>query len=108
MKIRVLSIDGGGIRGIAPAHMLARLEQKLLDSGKLKVADSFELFVGTSTGCIVAAGLAASGQAAQPLAPKDIEQLYHTHGQASLLCRAEHHTHQLLLQLRVDESARSV
>ena len=82
MKIRVLSIDGGGIRGIAPAHMLARLEQKLLDSGKLKVADSFELFVGTSTGCIVAAGLAASGQAAQPLAPKDIEQLYHTHGQA--------------------------
>lgn len=49
---RVLSIDGGGIRGIIPASLLVALD----DKGALP---SFDLVAGTSTGGIIAAGLAA-------------------------------------------------
>ena len=51
---RILSIDGGGIRGIVPATLLSRLEEKL--GGP--IAQHFHLLAGTSTGGILAAGLA--------------------------------------------------
>lgn len=51
---RVLSIDGGGIRGVIPATILAALEQRL--GGPL--ARHFHVLAGTSTGGILAAGLA--------------------------------------------------
>ena len=54
---RVLSIDGGGIRGIFPAAFLARLEERYL--GGASVAQYFDLIAGTSTGGIIAMGLAA-------------------------------------------------
>lgn len=54
---RVLAIDGGGIRGLFPADVLATLEQRFL--GGRSVAEYFDLIVGTSTGGIVALGLAA-------------------------------------------------
>lgn len=57
-KIRILSIDGGGIRGIIPAYTLIKIEEKLKDlSGNrdARIADYFDLFVGTSTGAILAA-----------------------------------------------------
>ena len=54
---RVLSIDGGGIRGIFPASFLAGLEQRHL--GEESVATYFDLIAGTSTGGIIAIGLAA-------------------------------------------------
>ncbi|MBT7340331.1 MAG: patatin, partial [Halieaceae bacterium] len=50
----VLSIDGGGIRGIIPAMVLDHLETM---TGHL-AADLFDLMVGTSTGGILALGLA--------------------------------------------------
>ena len=50
---RVLSIDGGGIRGVIPAHVLAHIESV---SG-LRAAQLFDLIVGTSTGGILALGL---------------------------------------------------
>lgn len=50
---RVLSIDGGGIKGVFPAAFLATLE----DAIGSKVADYFDLIVGTSTGGIIALGL---------------------------------------------------
>ena len=50
---RVLSIDGGGIRGIIPAHVIAHLEAI---SGQ-PAAQLFDLIVGTSTGGILALGL---------------------------------------------------
>ncbi len=50
--IRILSIDGGGIRGIIPAMVL----QELL--GKRDAKDVFHLIAGTSTGGIIACGLA--------------------------------------------------
>jgi len=50
---RILSIDGGGIRGVFPAAFLATLEDAL----GCRVADYFDLIVGTSTGGIIALGL---------------------------------------------------
>ena len=54
---RVLSIDGGGIRGIIPAMVVAHIERKL---GK-PAHELFDLMVGTSTGGILALGLSRPG-----------------------------------------------
>ena len=54
---RILSIDGGGIRGIFPAAVLAELERRYL--GGESVAGYFDLITGTSTGGIIAIGLGA-------------------------------------------------
>lgn len=51
---KILSIDGGGIKGIVPATFLAALERI---SGK-PIYKYFDLVVGTSTGGIVALGIA--------------------------------------------------
>ena len=51
--IRVLSIDGGGIRGIIPARILNELEQR---TGKPASA-LFDIMAGTSTGGILVLGL---------------------------------------------------
>ena len=53
---RILSIDGGGICGILPAAILAELEQRFL--GGHSIAGYFDLVAGTSTGGIIALGLA--------------------------------------------------
>jgi patatin-like phospholipase/acyl hydrolase len=49
----ILSIDGGGIRGIIPAMILAEIERR---TGH-RIADMFDLIAGTSTGGILALGL---------------------------------------------------
>ena len=46
---RILSIDGGGIKGVFPASFLATVEDQL----KLRVLDHFDLIVGSSTGGII-------------------------------------------------------
>lgn len=53
---RILSIDGGGICGILPASVLAELELRYL--GGRSVARHFDMIAGTSTGGIIALGLA--------------------------------------------------
>src|SRR5437868_5520004 len=50
---RVLTIDGGGVRGVLPASFLATVEEQIGRSP----ADFFDLIVGTSTGGIIALGL---------------------------------------------------
>jgi uncharacterized protein len=52
-SLRVLSIDGGGMRGIVPATFLERLEAL----SNQRIADLFDVAVGTSTGSILAIGL---------------------------------------------------
>ena len=52
---RILTIDGGGVRGIVPATLLARLEAT---TGR-PTRESFDFVAGTSTGAVLAAGLAA-------------------------------------------------
>jgi uncharacterized protein len=61
---RILSIDGGGIRGIFPAAVLAGLERH--HTGGSSIASYFDLVAGTSTGGILALGLGA-GYAARDL-----------------------------------------
>src|SRR5215213_11927579 len=48
--MRVLAIDGGGIRGLIPALVLAELE----DRAGRRVFEMFDLIAGTSTGGILA------------------------------------------------------
>jgi len=53
---KILSIDGGGIRGIIPGRVLVSLERKLqIKSGKAdaRLSDYFDFFAGTSTGGIL-------------------------------------------------------
>ncbi|MFT3679092.1 MAG: patatin-like phospholipase family protein [Ferruginibacter sp.] len=54
-KIRILSIDGGGIRGILPGTILTYIEKQLQkkDKSQLKIGDYFDLVAGTSTGGIL-------------------------------------------------------
>jgi uncharacterized protein len=54
---RILSIDGGGIRGIIPGQILVAVEKKLQKRTKnpdARIADHFDLIAGTSTGGILA------------------------------------------------------
>lgn len=48
--MRVLAIDGGGIRGIIPAAVLSELERRT----ERRICDLFDVVVGTSTGGILA------------------------------------------------------
>jgi patatin-like phospholipase/acyl hydrolase len=54
---RILTIDGGGIRGLVGAIWLEALQQRLEAAGKGSLRESFDLVVGSSTGALVAAGL---------------------------------------------------
>jgi uncharacterized protein len=69
---RVLSVDGGGIRGLLPAVLLAALEGR---ENRL-VGQLFDLVAGTSTGGIIACGAALGVPAAHMVA------LYHDRGGA--------------------------
>ena len=74
---RVLSLDGGGIRGIIPALVVAHLERKM----GAPASELFDLIVGTSTGGILALGLALQDHEGQPLlAAKSMAALYERHG----------------------------
>ena len=59
---KMLALDGGGIRGLISLGILKHLEEKLtLLSGrgsKFRLCDYFDYIAGTSTGAIIAAGLA--------------------------------------------------
>ena len=74
---RVLSLDGGGMRGIYAATYLERVANAFSHRrkvGSLDVGEGFNLIVGTSTGGIIACALAAG----VPLG--DVINLYRKHG----------------------------
>ncbi|KAI8549796.1 hypothetical protein RHMOL_Rhmol06G0053200 [Rhododendron molle] len=78
-RITILSIDGGGIRGIIPGVMLSYLESQLqeLDGANARLADYFDVVTGTSTGGLIAAMLTAPNGDKQPLyAAKEIVPFY--------------------------------
>ncbi|VAI92875.1 unnamed protein product [Triticum turgidum subsp. durum] len=80
--VTVLSIDGGGVRGIIPGTILAFLEEKLqeLDGPDVRIADYFDVVAGTSTGGLVAAMLTAPNTEGRPLfAAKDVNKFYLEH-----------------------------
>ena len=59
---RLLALDGGGIMGVITLQLLKRMEDQLRpysDKGNAFVrSDYFDYFAGTSTGAIIATGLA--------------------------------------------------
>jgi hypothetical protein len=58
---RILSIDGGGVRGVISLTFLAEIEKILRrrsNNPNLVLSDYFDLIGGTSTGAIIATGLA--------------------------------------------------
>ncbi|KAL5558910.1 hypothetical protein UlMin_035121 [Ulmus minor] len=79
--ITILSIDGGGIRGVIPGTILSFLESELqkLDGEDARLADYFDVIAGTSTGGLVTAMLAAPNENNRPVfAAKDIKDFYLT------------------------------
>jgi uncharacterized protein len=69
---KILSLDGGGIRGVFPAAFLAKLEEHI----EKPIGSYFDLIAGTSTGGIIAIGLGLG------LSAKDILKLYEEQGPA--------------------------
>ncbi|WP_341813916.1 patatin-like phospholipase family protein [Wolbachia endosymbiont (group A) of Lasioglossum villosulum] len=73
----ILSVDGGGIRGIIPAIILAEIEKR----SRKKVAEIFDLMAGTSTGGIVVAGLCKKDKQGNPqYSANDLVELYQKYG----------------------------
>ncbi|KAE8802337.1 Patatin group A-3 [Hordeum vulgare] len=80
--VTVLSIDGGGVRGIIPGTILAFLEEKLqeFDGPDARISDYFDVMAGTSTGGLVTAMLTTPNADGRPLfAAKDINDFYMEH-----------------------------
>lgn len=69
-KKRILSIDGGGIKGVLAAEFLATVEE----ATNRRIADHFDLVAGTSTGGIIAIGLGLG------MTAREIVNFYVDHG----------------------------
>ncbi len=76
--IKVLAIDGGGIRGIIPAFILGEIQNRL----KRDLCEVFDLIAGTSTGGIIALGIGTRCRAGRPYSPKELMDLYVQNGAA--------------------------
>ncbi|XP_022876751.1 patatin-like protein 2 [Olea europaea var. sylvestris] len=77
--ITILSIDGGGIRGIIPGIILEFLESQLqeIDGEDARLADYFDVIAGTSTGGLLTAMLTAPDETNRLLfAAKDVKPFY--------------------------------
>ncbi len=75
--VTVLSIDGGGIRGIIPAMILKDIEEI---TGE-RISNLFDLIGGTSTGAMIALGLTMPGDDGKPrFSAKDIMKFYEDNG----------------------------
>ena len=75
-SIKVLAIDGGGIRGIIPAVILTEIQKRLgLDLFKI-----FDLIAGTSTGGIIALGIGTKCKNNGPYSPSELVDLYVQNG----------------------------
>jgi len=80
-KFRIFACDGGGFRGYLSSLILERVETELRNIGStnptrsnLYLGDYFDMYAGTSTGALIACGL-ASGKSA-----KEIKELYEVSG----------------------------
>jgi patatin-like phospholipase/acyl hydrolase len=83
--IRILSLDGGGMRGVMTARILVELERL---SGR-PVAGLFDVIAGTSTGGMIALGITKPGVNGKPaLTAQDVLDTYVTQGR-SIFPRAQ-------------------
>ncbi len=79
-KFKILSLDGGGVRGYLSILILAKIELFLQkeNNDKKSISEYFDLISGTSTGSIIAA-LLATGESAQDVLSiykADIEEVF--------------------------------
>ncbi|WP_420645163.1 CBASS cGAMP-activated phospholipase [Candidatus Leptofilum sp.] len=84
-QTRILTIDGGGIRGLIPGRILVSLERKLQQrTGRpeARLAEFFDLIAGTSTGGLITCLLLAPGENewTPACSAQDIVDLYQNHG----------------------------
>ena len=88
---RVLSLDGGGVRGILPARLLANIEKHIneQDGSDAPLGERFDLISGTSTGGLIALGLAAGRRANEILEfyEKHIPKIFGSTNRRSGICR---------------------
>ena len=75
-KFRILSLDGGGLRGLAELIILKKIEDI---TGK-RIYELFDLIVGTSTGGIIACGLTAQKNGRPVLTVDKLIDLYNLNG----------------------------
>lgn len=68
---KILSIDGGGFRGVFSAHILSQMEEKW----SINWVETFDMIAGTSTGSIIAAGLGSG------LSATDLFDFYKKYGE---------------------------
>lgn len=67
--MNILSIDGGGIRGIIPGKVLVEVEkqiQEITGDENKRIADYFDLIAGTNTGALLTLGLLAPDKSGKP------------------------------------------
>ncbi|MDJ0732164.1 MAG: patatin-like phospholipase family protein [Crocosphaera sp.] len=67
MTFKILSLDGGGIRGVISAQILIEIEKQIKEKRNQSLAEYFDLIAGTSTGSILAAGIALGYTASELL-----------------------------------------
>nr|Q2MY54.1 RecName: Full=Patatin group J-1; Flags: Precursor [Solanum tuberosum]ABC55684.1 patatin protein group J-1 [Solanum tuberosum] len=82
--VTVLSIDGGGIKGIIPGTILEFLEgqlQKMDNNADARLADYFDVIGGTSTGGLLTAMITTPNENNRPFAAaNEIVPFYFEHG----------------------------
>src|SRR6266540_3400445 len=75
-RFRLLSIDGGGIRGILPGMVLAEIEERT----KQPISSLFDVIAGTSTGGILALGLTLQASGRPKFSASELVELYVANG----------------------------
>lgn len=75
-KFRILSLDGGGIRGIIPALLMAEIEKR---TGK-QMYELFDFIAGTSTGGLLSLALSLPVKNGKPYPAIDLVRLYEEKG----------------------------
>jgi len=91
----ILSIDGGGVRGLIPLRILQSLESRLAHRGVVKpMHQLFDLMCGTSTGGLITAGLAAprpGGSAGEAAATLDELRSFYEREAADIFTYSTNH-----------------
>ena len=80
--VTILSIDGGGVKGLLPARILEEIRQRLDALGeKRRFFELFDLIAGTSTGSLIALGLSLKDETGNDkFSASEIVDLYKTKG----------------------------
>ena len=66
---KILSIDGGGIKGLYSAIILEHLEEEFCKKQGYSISDYFDMICGTSTGGLIALALSVKTPAGQRYFP---------------------------------------